>query len=186
MKLNIFEGGRRIAMLFGGLFAAGCIAYGVFSEPSYSINFRIFSLGEVRLMLEQCSSDDATEYETIVTPEGESFHLRFCFVAQKSDEGKMGIAYAPAEEGRVWLDSKYSSNVTEYTKRFAASFKLDNEEIPAARAAKRSAYLEHWKEVCLTLVGGLAFLWAFTAGFGWILRGFLGIPRGKDARTPAA
>jgi len=35
----------------------------------------------------------------------------------------------------------------------------------------------------VVLVTGMAFLWAFTWSIGWIVRGFLGIPRGQDHKT---
>lgn len=35
-------------------------------------------------------------------------------------------------------------------------------------------------------LGGLAFIWVFTWGVGWIVRGFMGIPRGQDKKPPAA
>jgi len=33
-----------------------------------------------------------------------------------------------------------------------------------------------------SLAGGLIFVWAFTWGVGWIVRGFMGIPRGSDQK----
>jgi hypothetical protein len=37
--------------------------------------------------------------------------------------------------------------------------------------------------VPMLLLGGLAFIGGFTIATGWIVRGFLGIPRGKDQRV---
>ena len=38
-----------------------------------------------------------------------------------------------------------------------------------------------WQDA-LAFIGGLAFLWAFTWAVGWIVRGFLGIPMGRDEK----
>ncbi|MCX7035811.1 MAG: hypothetical protein NT064_04400 [Proteobacteria bacterium] len=35
------------------------------------------------------------------------------------------------------------------------------------------------------MLAGLAALWTFSAGLGWIVRGFMGIPRGQDTKTSA-
>ena len=37
-------------------------------------------------------------------------------------------------------------------------------------------------EVALWLIRGLLFLWAFTLVTGWIVRGFMSIPKGQDHR----
>ena len=39
------------------------------------------------------------------------------------------------------------------------------------------------KEFFLRAVGGLAFIGCFTVATGWIVRGFMGIPRGLDRKT---
>jgi len=46
-------------------------------------------------------------------------------------------------------------------------------------------WTKRWEQVregALWLVGGLAFLWGFTRATGWIVRGFMGIPKGQDRR----
>jgi hypothetical protein len=37
-------------------------------------------------------------------------------------------------------------------------------------------------EFSIALLGGLAFIGCFTVATGWIVRGFMGIPRGSDSK----
>lgn len=78
----------------------------------------------------------------------------------------------------------YVPEVTEYTRRTINAFVIpptDEDWIESQWWSKR--WKDIWKAT-LGLLGGLAFLWGFTWAVGWIVRGFLGIPRGKDQRTP--
>ena len=34
----------------------------------------------------------------------------------------------------------------------------------------------------LWVIGGLVFIWGFSWAVGWIVRGFMGVPRGQDRR----
>ena len=38
------------------------------------------------------------------------------------------------------------------------------------------------KEFLIAMVGGLVSIGCFTIATGWIVRGFMGIPRGKDSK----
>lgn len=38
------------------------------------------------------------------------------------------------------------------------------------------------KEFFIAVVGGLVFIGCFTVLIGWVVRGFMGIPRGQDQR----
>lgn len=40
-------------------------------------------------------------------------------------------------------------------------------------------------EGALYATGGLVFLWVFSWAVGWIVRGFMGIPKGHDRRPDA-
>ena len=39
------------------------------------------------------------------------------------------------------------------------------------------------KEFCLALFGGLAFIGCFTVATGWVVRGFMSIPKGRDHKV---
>lgn len=43
----------------------------------------------------------------------------------------------------------------------------------------------YYSQGALIAIGGLVFLWGFSWAVGWIVRGFMGIPRGHDRRSDA-
>ncbi len=45
--------------------------------------------------------------------------------------------------------------------------------------------LAYYGEGALYALGGLIFLWGFSWAVGWIVRGFMGIPKGHDRRPDA-
>ena len=182
MRINIFEGARRITLLIGMVWAVGCIAYAVFTEPYTSITYVVSDLNSPPVLAKECSRDDASEYTVQQSPNGKSVHVNLCFKASKADNGEMLVPYKDAGNGRVWMKNRYDSDVAKYTTAFAQTFQLSEQGIDAANAEHRAALLEQWKWQLMALFGGVAVGWVFVASIGWIARGFMGIPRGKDAR----
>lgn len=91
---------------------------------------------------------------------------------------------APEASPKNYIGNKdYSDEVTEYTKRTINAFVIPAEDEEWIEKRRWSAI---WRDVwaaTLILLAGLAGLWAFTWAVGWILRGFMGIPRGADSRS---
>jgi hypothetical protein len=88
-------------------------------------------------------------------------------------------------------NEKYSTEVSNYTKMVANGFRLTKADEEWADSKLWPARWENIKEGLLATVAGLAFLWIFSWGVGWIVRGFAGIPTGQDMRpevkqTPVA
>lgn len=182
VRINIFEGGRRIALLIGILWAVGCVAYAAFTEPYTSITYVVPHLNTPPILAKECLSDDAHEHLVLQSPNGKSVRVNLCFKASKADSGEMLVPYEDAGSGRVWMKKRHDSDVAKYTTAFAQTFQLSEQVMEAANAERRAALLEQWKWALMTLFGGVAVGWGFVASIGWIARGFMGIPRGKDAR----
>lgn len=184
MKINIFEGARRIALLIGAIWIIGCLAYAIISEPYSKVTFKIHSPGMAPALMETaCASDDASEYIDRSTPDGQSVNISLCFIAHKSTDGRMLIPYADSEDGKAWvMNEKYSTQVSQYKKTVAQAFQLTSEGAEAARKADRAALLKQWKEAVLAIFIGLTVGVVFVSAVGWIVRGFMGIPRGHDMR----
>ena len=181
--MNIYEGARRIALLCGGLWATGCVVYAVTSEPYFRIYYAVDWV-ESPVLIDDCGRDDARKSIEVKAPDGSEVPLVICLVASKASNGKMLIPYASdqSKPGWVQMNEKYSSEVTEYAERYADSFKLPADALPAFKKAKQSAYLEQFKVALQLLLGGIAIGWALTAAIGWIVRGFMGIPKSKDSK----
>lgn len=181
MKVNIFEGARRISLLIGVLWVVGWSAAAIFSEPYSRVNYSVLSLG-VPFVSGVCPDDAVAEYIEREAPEGKSVNVTLCFLAAKADTGEMLVPYADAGNGKVWMGGKYSTEVRKYTASAASEFDLTPEGIEAFEAIQRKALLEQWGEAAMSLFSGLAVGWAVVAAIGWIVRGFMGIPRGQDMR----
>lgn len=88
----------------------------------------------------------------------------------------------PSEPVTLWMASEYDSDVRAYMDETAASFKLLPHDLARLQQLKGQKRREQWEQALQVLFGGLAVGWALTAGVGWIVRGFMGIPRGQDRR----
>jgi hypothetical protein len=68
-------------------------------------------------------------------------------------------------------------------KKIQAAFKIREED----QARLHDHWWELWRSAygqgLAIMVGGLAALWIFSMAMGWIVRGFLGIPRGMDSKS---
>ena len=313
MKINIFEGARRIGLAFGGIWVIGCLAFAVFSKPFTSMTYAVEWPLQPATKVESCAKEDATEYAAVKTSKGDSVSVSLCLTAHETTDGRllvpfsvmhsesnrprtvtlkevegnpfagdkdsivwdMGIAAgrdlsaelfgdspsktapvpspkAPiltadkSSEGRPWekhrankeddswykdspivtpekqtaatsvglpsspfkgmsdaellaayqkekaqamngplkylMKERYSSEVMAYGRQVAVHFSLSEDGMKDAEQAVWDARLKQWKEALQFALGGVAFLWAAAAGIGWVVRGFMGIPRGKDTR----
>jgi hypothetical protein len=81
-------------------------------------------------------------------------------------------------------DTAYSRNVKNYTQAYAESLELTPELQVAADAAARYAMLAFVVMLFAVAVGGWGVLWLLSWVIGWIVRGFTGIPRGRDSQGP--
>ena len=258
MKLNVFEGARRIGLAFGSIWIIGCLAFAVFSEPSALMTYAVEWPGQPGTKVESCAKEDATEYAALKTAKGGSVGVRICLTAHEAVDGRRLIAFAsakdvvwdkesiPAAEGRPWekyrankeddswykdspivtpekqtaatsvglpsslfkdmsdaellaayqkekaqamngqlkylMKERYSSEVTAYGRQVAAHFSLSEDGMKDAEQAVWGARFKQWKDALQFALGGVGLLWAAAAGIGWVVRGFMGIPRGKDTR----
>ncbi|MFK4705999.1 hypothetical protein ABIC83_002838 [Roseateles asaccharophilus] len=245
MKVNVFEGARRISMVIGALWVLGCLAYAVFSKPYASVTYAIAWPGARATLTQSCSDEDAHEFLPESLPSGDSIYLNLCFTAQKADDGRMLVPYkamprpvaatAPgaqarkADDGasfkvtqgmtvediyqalrdadaqgdtkrakeiaavidalpaavrpqRYWMNERFNADVRAYTTAAAKEFRLSPEGISEAQERVSSARVKQWQQAGITLVCGIFGGWLFIACIGWIVRGFMGIPRGQDSR----
>ena len=196
MKLNVFEGARRIALLVGGLWAIGCVGYAIFNTPYASTAYSVDTLSGTKKLVNGCASIDGIERVEKTSPDGRSISVSLCFPPVVMNGGELRYLYRAlggevgkqpwqfvGEKDEIYgLEDKYSSQVLGYQKAHGASFDVTGEVDEAVTAGRKTALVEQWKVSSMFLFGGLGVLWVFVAATGWIVRGFAGIPRGKDAR----
>jgi hypothetical protein len=208
----MFEGARRIALALAALWVVGCVAYAAVAEPYASATYAIPGPGEPPAKAERCAAGGSTEYTTVTTRKGHSVGISLCFPAWKADDGRHLIPYAvapwdehrrasakaPAQaQAHAWeaaptvepapangwlMNEPYSREVSAYTRKTAEQFTVGATDMESLEELRSRALFAQWKSALQVLAGGLVFGWVLITATGWIVRGFLGVPRGKDAR----
>lgn len=93
MAINVFEGARRIALAIGVMWALGCLAYAVFSEPYISLTYAVQRYGAAPVAADECELRNATKHITLDAPTGEQVPVKLCFIADRADNGNYLIPY---------------------------------------------------------------------------------------------
>ena len=192
MKLNIFEGARRIALGCGAIWLIGCLAYAVFSEPYASVTYVVPEFGAAAVKGKNCGSNDALRHIEAETSKGLSVRVTLCFTASEASDGRMLVPYTlstnnqavqhPSDKYTVLMNEPYSTSVRDYTELVGNRFKFSESDMKYAENELWDACLRLWMEALQFALGGVAVFWIIVAGVGWIVRGFMGIQRGKDVR----
>jgi hypothetical protein len=84
--------------------------------------------------------------------------------------------------GVVWGNTRISPEVTKYMSQVLDTFQIPEVEEDRINNRWWSSKLELVGMYFLGMLASLAGWWAFTWAVGWIVRGFMGIPRGSDSR----
>ena len=187
MKVNIFEGARRIALLSALVATVGTLIAIIIYEPYAPANYSIaHPNGEFIRMEESCPSNADKHYFTSSTSTGKEVSIDLCLLAMSFDEsGEQLIPYKVDEKGVIWGAASYSSEVSNYEQKLEKRFKIPLRDEDAIIKEISSNYRENMMSSFGYLVAGLAIFGAFVWAVGWIVRGFLGIPRGMDKRSDA-
>ena len=154
-----------------------------FVSPSVSVNYKITNPGAVPIrVMEECSPDSATEYEFgKTTRSGTKATVELCFLAQTADNGDRLIPYrVDLVAGQWWGGERYSTEVGEYTRRVRKAFSFPQADEAWIDGQWWPQFLKEIGQGAIVAISGLLFLLAFTWATGWVVRGFMGIPRGQD------
>jgi hypothetical protein len=82
----------------------------------------------------------------------------------------------------MWGNDPYSPEVINYTAAYSLRYELSQDQKELINSKWRS---ERWEQVRMGVgfaVGGWFALWIAASVVGWIVRGFFGIPAGRDSR----
>lgn len=184
MRFNIFEGARRIALLIAGIAVVGTLIALATYEPYVSVQYSIAHPNGVFVrMQESCPSDANRHYFTSRTSTGERVSVDLCLLAMSfgKDNARL-IPYKIDEQGMTWGAASYSSEVSDYERKIESRFKLSASDEETLKKEISQRYRENWMSGLGYLVVGLAIFAGVVWAIGWIVRGFLGIPRGMDRR----
>lgn len=179
----MFEGARRIALLIAGVATIGTVAYQFFHDPYMSVSYSIAHPTAPFVKTDQsCPGAGSTHYFTAETSKGRSISVNLCLLPMafgKSDE--LLIPYKVDEKG-IWGAASYSSEVSAYERKLQERFKIPPADEDAIEKEVSQRYWREVKDSLTALVVGLAIFGGVVWATGWIVRGFMGIPRGMDKR----
>ena len=190
MKINVFEGARRIAKLAAVLWILGWIVAALFFTPSpsaISISYLIAGPGQAPTRIEESScNDDGKEVVEVTTKKGNKAFVVLCFrSAETIPPPPPGFTIDSTRFYRFSVDqigSWNSPEVKAYTAQVKKNFALPQADEKWIDRQWWFKYLKEFGVGALAAIGGLVFLWGFSWAVGWIVRGFAGIPTGMDKR----
>lgn len=181
MKLNAFEGARRVILI---LSVVATVATGIAAtlySPNVSMRYSTISPSEPLERTESdCPSDAAKHFFTTKTTAGHPVWISLCLLAMDFGADKRMVAYRLDAKGLLWGRDAYSSEVTAYAAELESRFHLSKEDEKITYEKSSKDYWENMLASLKYLVIGLTSLWLFSWMIGWIIRGFLSIPTGKD------
>lgn len=187
MSINVFEGARRIGKLVALLWVAGFVVGGFnLGDPYIEVGYTVSSPERPPARSDpSCEyGDNAREYITVHTKKGTKAHVTLCFLAQTSEKGRKVIPYRVDRSTGTWFgNSQYDAEVKKYMNHVKEMFVLDQEAETWIDGQWWPRRLKYILELTLWCIGGLVFLWGMMWAIGWIVRGFLGIPKGQDKKS---
>lgn len=160
MAINMFEGARRIAKVIAGV--AVIITVFVGYDAVYWVAHRPVVL----------------DYPFLIQHEGAT-PVRIAFCSPEMEFIK-DVAKTTSDGIEVKAGLCLSSQVNPFTVFDEIKFSEADEDM--IRGIRRSAMFDEFMDYAFNLIAGLAGFWVFTWAVGWIVRGFIGIPRGMDRK----
>lgn len=189
MQINIFEGSRRVAILGWGAAALFTVGYLYFNRPVVNAHFLIFgpNVPPMRSVESpETSPDDGIEYAWDVDiGSGAKATLIVHFIAREYSNGEMLIPYK-SEGGKVWGARRHHPEAESYidTRTNAIASNLPEDTKTMLRMEASTKRKEEAKEAAQGFLLFSVIYWTTVYIIGWIVRGFAGIPMGKDSRPP--
>ena len=182
MAINVFAGARRIALLISAVAALGTLIALWASPPYVGIKVQVthpqapFALTE-----DECPWDSARHYFTTKLRGERSIGVDLCMKSMDF-HGAQLIPYRVDAAGMIYGAASYSDEVDAYEKELKKRFQLSPADLKAVDKITSQRDTRAWKDGLFYLSIALGVFWAAVWGIGWIVRGFTGIPMGKDHR----
>lgn len=187
MAINIFEGARRVALLLGGGTAVITVLVAFNQSAYYHAQYSLAAPNApFRKIDGGCQREGRTVYFDHRTSSDKEVSVSVClepmtFTNKNKEETEL-IPYKTDADGTTWGARPYSAEISTYETQVKKRFTMSatDEEVSIKKAAKQ--WRSQFVEAMGYLAAGLAIYGAIVWAIGWIVRGFLGIPRGMDRR----
>lgn len=183
VAINVFEGARRISKTIMLIIVVGSLIAIWYDAPYLTLTYEIALPGEAPVRVEECSKDSDLEVLDRYSTAGNHISVRLCFRAYPGDKAKeMRIPFKVDDDKSIWIGNKFSTPVVEYTQAAARDFQLPADDMKDTGFLLLKQRLSKIGQgIGMLALAIFSFLLA-TSFIGWIVRGFLGIPNGMDAR----
>lgn len=184
MRINAFEGARRIAVILAALATIAVLIVTGTSDPYLSIDYRVSSPNSLPTKTEEaCPPSSGRHYFSTKTPNGRSVGIDLCLLTMPfGKDSQQLVPYKIDQGGMVWGAAIYSNEVDAYERELEKRFVLPSSDAQWADNELSKRYRQNWLQSLGYLAVGLIAFWVFVWCIGWVVRGFAGIPRGKDSR----
>ena len=187
--MNIFEGSRRIAKLTAAGITVGFLiaAFQLFQlSPKVDVTFQIKGPQQpaLRASTYECPDDALEVTKYVSTKKRTNANIKVCFLAFTAHDGRRLIPFRESKggEGIWWGDHKYADDVTAYMNDVLNKFQMSDADETFVDESRLGLLIRDIGTGLLTAIATLVAFWAFTWAVGWIVRGFMGIPQGKDSK----
>jgi hypothetical protein len=188
MKFNIFEGSRRIALMFAGLVVVASQFFIFTSKPFITTNYyEDFPKKPIQIKTD-CLPDAAVKSFYRSFESGKSAYVRICLKPLTHDDGQtflFAYMHDPENNKYALAAEDYSPEIEAYKEKLESEFTFSSSEIDTLKKEYRSEMIKLILQGYGYLIGGLILFYLLVTAIGWIVRGFLGIPRGKDKLSDA-
>lgn len=172
-------------MLLAALAAIIVLIAAATSNPYLSVDYRVSGPGSALNRTDApCPTEAAETYFLATTPKGRSFRIHLCLLTMPFGENHQQLVpYKIDQAGMVWGNTPYSDEVRTYESNLEAHFASLNSDTQWADDEISRRYRKNFLQSVGYLAFGLGIFWVIVWAIGWIVRGFAGIPLGKDTRS---
>lgn len=191
MKINVFEGARRIALTFYVIISIIALFLIFGNSPLVERKYSIpFPGAYPEIFTGDCIEENGSSlYSYGKTPKGHSYSAEVCLLPmwfdQREGMKKLLIPYATHGD-TTYGNVKTSEEVMRYATHVRENLNISKNEINNIDSSFNEQYISGCaKGIGIFLISSLIY-WSFVWITGWIARGFAGIPRGKDKRPDDA
>jgi len=182
VRINVFAGARRIALIASVIAIAGTLAVLATSPPLISIKARVdHPEAQFILVDEPCPRDSLEHYFKSAGDWKAPVWVDLCVKAMDF-QGRRLIPYKIGADRMVYGAELYSTEVIEYRDSLVERFQLSPADTKKVQNLVSDGVFKGWKNGLFYLAIALFIFWITVWGIGWIVRGFAELPMGKDHR----
>lgn len=180
--MNIFEGSRRVALVFSCVSAAATMFFVFLEEPHKTFTYSVFHpTGPFFKSSANCPRNAGSHFMIYETKSKKKLSVQLCIHPREFDNGMMLIPYK--QNGNEIFGTAIDSPAYKlYVIEKEIFFSMNEFEEKLAEDELREERIDNVKKGIAYLAIFLSVFWAFVSAIGWVVRGFLGIKRGMDSR----